>query len=834
MNRPLFYVLISIISGILLSAYADPWTLFLVILVPVMLLVISFKRFKRFEWLLLLSVFFFLGALGQSLWMTCLPKDHILRRMDDQHKSTVTGMVVSFPEVFADRVRFLLSIERYQGMESSGMMDVSIYTSSTAKQQGTKSVDLDYGDRVKVTGTFRRPRNYKNPGAFDYAAHLKRKGIWVMGSASPGGIKVIEKRKGNPFIMRIMGYKKDFHHFLGTLFPESSTALIKALITGDRSGVSREMQERFARTGTSHLLAISGLNMWFVSFFCYQCLLLIFRYFLPLSILRKSYFWFIPFRLASMMTLILFPIYTIFVGGSTSAVRACIMIMVYLAARVLERERDLFQTLILAALAILVWRPPSLFDIDFQLSFAAVTAMVLSLQHQQTGEWEERKTHALQPGKSGFYDISRNIFEKITGLIFVTLIATTATAPITAATFHRVSQAGIVTNLLLVPLTGFWIVPCALITLVLFLIYPPLAVWPAKISGVGVTLLANGVDYFGSFTWASTWVFPPPGVLTLIYYVLFLLILIFPRMGEARRIGCILILSLLFFAASFWIGRIRGDGELHIRFLDVGQGSSILLILPHAETVLIDGGGSYLSSQDIGRQVVLPALLAMGIRKVDLMILTHPHPDHMNGLIGILEEIPVGEVWDAWEAFPSEEYRRFRKLIADKGIPRRFLNHTGERIAKGNIFFDVLHHGSGYTSGSNSSVNNDSLILKVTFGEISLLVTADLEAPGEKNLLQTYGRQGLKSTILQVPHHGSTHSSSPSFIDGVRPEMAVFQLGSNNPFQFPNSDVLGRYRYIFPEKALFRTDLNGSVWIRTDGRKVWTQCYESNFIVTRK
>jgi len=820
MNRPLFYILISIILGILLSVHMDPWPLFLVILVPVLLSVISFQRFKRFEWLLLLFVFFFLGALGESLWMTCLPKDHLLRRMDDQHKSTVTGMVASFPEVFADRVRFLLAVERYQGMESSGMVDVSIYTSSSTKQQGRKSVDLDYGDRVKVTGTFRKPRNYKNSGAFDYVAHLKRKGIWVLGAASPGGIQVIGKQKGNPFMMRIMGYKKDFHHFLKTLLPEPSTALIKALITGDRSGISREMQDRFARAGTAHLLAISGLHMGFISFFCYQCFLLIFTYSLPVSILRKSYFWLIPFRLASMMTLILLPIYTIFVGAGASSIRACIMIMAYLAAKVLERERDLLQTLMLAALVILVWRPPSLFDIDFQLSFASVAAMILFFRHQHDQEKKEGKESSLKKDKKVISEILRKAIRKITGLVFVTLVAAAATSPMTAETFHRVSEAGIVTNLLFVPLTGFWIVPCALITLVSFMIYPPLAVWPARFAGFGVSMLACGVDYFGSLTWAATWVFPPPGVLTLVYYVLLLIILIFPRMGEARRIGCILVLGLLFFVVVFRAGQIRGDGHLHIRFLDVGQASSVLLILPNAETVLIDGGGSYLSSQDIGRQVVLPALLAMGIRKIDLMVLTHPHPDHLNGLIGILEEIPVGEVWDAWKVFPSEEYRRFRKLIADQGIPRRFLNPAGERIAMGQVLFDVLQQGAGYTCGSNSNVNNDSLVMKVTFGKISLLITGDLETPGEKTLLRRYQGEELKSTILQVPHHGSLYSSSPSFIDRVRPEIAVIQVGSNNPFQFPNSDVLGRYRYIFPEKTIFRTDQNGAVWLETDGKRI--------------
>jgi competence protein ComEC len=191
----------------------------------------------------------------------------------------------------------------------------------------------------------------------------------------------------------------------------------------------------------------------------------------------------------------------------------------------------------------------------------------------------------------------------------------------------------------------------------------------------------------------------------------------------------------------------------------------------------------------------------------------------LGGLIGILEEVPVGEVWDAWERYPSEQYRRFRTLIAEKGIRRRFLDAGGEKIRVSRTLFEVLQHGPGVRRGASSEVNNDSLVMKISYGETSLLITGDLEAEGESVLLKTRGEE-LGSTILQVSHHGSASSSSWQFVDGVRPGIAVIQVGDHNPFRFPSKKVLVRYAYFYPQTTLFRTDRDGSIWIRSDGRNV--------------
>jgi competence protein ComEC len=820
MKSSILFLLTAMILGILVSACVSPSRFFLLILIPLLLFSLLFLKHSMLHKFIFFAVFFLLGTLGHTLAMNHLPKDHLFWQSDAIRKATLIGEVVSFPQVFAEKTRLLLSVETCDGSRVSGIVRLTLYNRSS-KQHLRNGLELDYGDRIEVTGTIRPPGHYRNPGAFDYVSYLKRKGIWVTASVSVQHTRVIEKGQGHALLTRMMAQKKAFHSYLHASLPAAEASLIRALTTGDRSGITDDMRERFARAGAAHLLAVSGLHMGFAALFCYRVFFMIFRFLLPLCLLQKSYRWFIPDRLASMVTLAWIPFYTLLVGGTTSSIRAAIMILVYLMAKIMERERKLFHTLTVAALVILVWRPASLFEVDFQLSFAAVTALVLMLHHYKPAK-ETALPLSLDDQARKRRGGLKNILHQVAQLFVFTVVATAATLPVTAITFHRVTMAGLLTNLIFVPLTGLWIVPFGLAALVVFIIHPAYALWPAKISAAGVTLLEKGVTLFSAMHGSAIWVFPPPGYMVLLYYLLLIFLLIYGGFGRARRITGIFILCVLFLAVNQWSGALKSDGMLHIRFLDVGQGASTLLILPDGKTMLIDGGGSYDPSYNLGRKVILPTLLVLGIRRIDVMVLSHPHPDHLNGLVGILEELPVGEVWDAWQDYPSENYKRFRKEIAERNIPRRYLQRMGERIRISDVDVEILHHGTGYTHSSSRAVNNESLVLKVCYGDVSLLITGDLEEEGEKVLIG-HGAEKLQSTIMQVPHHGSRSSSTPILVDSVRPEIAVIQVGAHNPFRLPSAEVIGRYRYISPEKRLYRTDRDGALWIQTDGRGVTIQ-----------
>ncbi len=829
MKRVLPAALGAFIAGILLSEKLAPPPAPLMGAAGLCLAAAFFRSSLRERLALLLVVLAAVGALRYHGSMNRVAPDHILWRIDPAQELLVTGVISSFVEHRGDRVSALLDVRTVDGVAASGIVRLTVYTEAASMDGPGPAMALQYGERIEVHGRFRVPRNYRNPGAFDYRAHLARKGVRVIGSVSADHLRVLAAQEANPFVQRVYESRHAFHRFIDSQLQPRRAALVKALVSGDRSSIEEATRERFVRAGAAHLLAISGLHVGFVALVCFFCLLWGLRCALPRRLLAASPFWGLPDRLASAATLIFIVYYTFFVGARTASVRAALMIGIHLTARIVERGRDGLHTLLLAAFLILAWRPASLFEVDFLLSFGAVTAMLCyyrSANRQETrGAFPVGKTppnanvtpvrferwqhHARTAGQ--------RLLRVAGGLAVMTLLATAATAPISAAVFHRISITGLLTNLVFVPLTAFWIVPAGLLAYLLYLFWAPLAMPVLQLAGVGAALLRTAVSWSSTLPGSFIDVAPPSPVLMILFYVGLVLILLQARLGTARRLTGMALLLLLFVGATVWSGRWQADGRLHMGFLDVGQGGATLLVLPDATTVLIDGGGSYRSSANIGKKVLRPTLLSLGIRRIDIMILTHPHPDHLGGLIGLLQEMPVGEVWDAWESFPSEAYGEFRRLIAERCIPRKFVMPSAAPIWIGSVGFELLHRGDGRSAGSNSEVNNDSLVLRVAFGDTSLLLTGDLESKGEQLALNRWGKR-LKSTVLQVPHHGSATSSTEPFLDAVQPMVAVISVGSNNRFRHPSPEIVGRLHYIRPDTVLRRTDRNGSVWLQTDGR----------------
>jgi competence protein ComEC len=832
MRRTLLGILTAYIAGVLISEYYPLPDLCFFILVPLLLLFTFLKSLKGRLPLLFALVFLSIGALAHSFSLHQLPKDHLLFLLTPNERSTVLGVIRSFPEETPEKTHFIVEAESSGGMKTTGQVAVTLFPDTSHSGKKAIPLDLQYGDRIRLTGKFSLPRNFRNPGAFDYASFLFRKGIHLTLAASGKNIRVLSRGCGNPFIAWIFRQKQSFHAFVQRHLGEPEAGLLMAMIAGDRSGVGEETRAFFTDAGAAHLLAISGLHIGFVSLFLYTLFVLCLRFALPESMLRESRFWLMPSRLAAMGTFLFLIYYTTFVGGRASTMRAAIMVGLFLLAHIVERRSDLLYTLMVAAMVLLIVRTASLFEVDFQLTFAAVSAMILYAQTipEEKGETAShlRRLETISFRRRGI-TVLKKIMAWVAQLAAMTVLAFAATMPLVASTFHRVSAAGLLSNLVLVPLTGFWIVPCGIVTYGLYLLTPSLAIPCLKLTAMGLSLLMKGVFFFGTFPGAARWVFPPSIPFMILFYLAFFALLLIPQLTKNLRISAILILSVLFVLGVSTVGKRKADNSLHMIFFDVGNASSTLLVLPDSKTVLIDGGGAYHSSWDMGTKVLLPSLLTLGINRIDLMILTHPHPDHLNGLVGLLAEIPVGEVWDAWETYPSDLYRRFRQIIAEQRIRRRYVRNKGTSLDLGGVRMEVLSHGPAVGKGPQTSVNNGSIVLKVTYGRVSLLCMADLEAEGEQQLLKRYSGS-LRSTILQVGHHGSLTSSTETFLDVVRPEVAVISAGRHNRFHHPATKVLGRLLYMAPRKSLYRTDQDGAIEITTDGKRWWAHTIaEGNF-----
>ena len=257
------------------------------------------------------------------------------------------------------------------------------------------------------------------------------------------------------------------------------------------------------------------------------------------------------------------------------------------------------------------------------------------------------------------------------------------------------------------------------------------------------------------------------------------------------------------FSFSDWTSTPQGDLAVH--FIDVGQGDSILIIAP-AKTVLIDGG-----TRGAGAGVV-QYLKDKGIKKLDLVIATHPHEDHIGGLLTVLEAFPVGEVWDPGVPHTTQTFQRWLELIDQKEIPFAETRAGMSVDLGGGAKMAVLHP----QNPSSSRLNDASIVTRLVFGKVSFLFTGDAEIPAEQEIIAF--TSNLRSTVLKVGHHGSTTSSSPDFMDRINPTYAVISSGEGNRYFHPHQEVLDRLR----NKGIktFRTDLHGTIVMVSDGTSV--------------
>jgi competence protein ComEC len=328
----------------------------------------------------------------------------------------------------------------------------------------------------------------------------------------------------------------------------------------------------------------------------------------------------------------------------------------------------------------------------------------------------------------------------------------------------------------------------------------------------GVSFLIQGMlllaSFFAGLPLASIRLYTPTGAMVVTCYAIFGCLL-FPRV---RRRGLALgLISLFLMAQIAWKLLPTDRRGIRATFLDVGQGDAILLELPGPRTILVDGGGSVDDRFDIGERVVAPYLWYRWIRRLDVVVLSHPQPDHLNGLRAVLENIPAAEIWESGYPSAAPTYRWLQDFVQKRGVPLRRITR-GEAVGFGTeVIVTALHPPRVFLNlpkGRPSAiVNNNSLVLRIAHPEARLLLTGDIEREGEAALVGA--ALMLQADLLKVPHHGSRGSSSISFLRRVRPRWAVIQSGDQNPFGHPHAETLARYAAHGVE--LFRTDRDGAV-----------------------
>ena len=665
-------------------------------------------------------------------------------------------------------------------------------------------------DRIIFSARLRKPRNFGNPGGFDYVRWLAFQDIYVTGYVSrEQGLVRLGLPQSRSWLRKIDAFRSTIREIIDSSTSPPANSFLRALLLGEQGAVPDEINESFIRTGTAHVLAISGLNIGIVAAFFY----FLFRRLLGFSefLLLKAN---VP-KLAAALSVLPVLFYSLIAGAGVSVQRAFIMAVAYIAALLLNRERDLYHATALAALVILVIQPPALFGASFQLSFVSVLGIVffapkiLSLLPRQ-----DKLLQKLDP------PWWRKLKHQPLIFLVVTFSAMLATAPLVAYHFSLFSLSGLVANLLIVPLAGFLIVVLGLIGVLLIPFSFFVGGFVFYLSGLLSDITIKIAAFLASIPWTSFLVPTPTLITVFLFYFLILALFCWKFYGWPKRI---LLISLGLLVVNFCYSHVNIKPQgLLIAFVDVGQGDSALIRFPEGKTMLIDGGGFPNGDFDTGKNIVAPFLLKQGVLHIDYLVLTHPHPDHYYGLRYIAKNFSIGECWTNGDAVDDPCFFELGKTLARRKVVIRKLNSSAPRMLIQGVGMDILHPPPAYSGsgqGVDARLNNKSLVIKFSYGNIGFLFSGDIGLDAENMLLST--GEDLFADVLKVPHHGSSTSNSIPFINSVGPRVAICSVGFRNPFNLPHPSVLER----FQKKGctVYRTDLNGAIAIATDGREMQVQ-----------
>jgi len=794
----LVYLAIAWLAGIaLMEAISLPWQVLPVLGLAAFLGLLLWRDNARVRLGALCALMLALGA-GRLLLAVPHFDESSLATYNDAGWVRLEGIVVGEPD---ERERYTNLRVRAERLRLPDGTELEVEGMALVK--AARYPQRYYGDRVLVEGLLETPPVFEE---FSYREYLARQDIHSL--VRRAQVTLLAEKQANPLLCRLFAFKRYAQSTIASILPEPQAALLTGILLGVDTGIPDELMDDFSATATTHIIAISGFNITIISG--------IFAGLAQQSFGKRRAVWIAIAGVA---------IYTVFVGASAAVVRAALMGILYLWSQYLGRATFAPVSLAAAAIGMTVWNPYTLWDVGFQLSFAATVGLVLYTEPLERG-FEQALARFTSTERA------QRIVRLVNEALIVTLAAQITVTPIILHYFGRLSLVTLITNFLILPAQAGVMIWGGIATLLGLIIQPlgQVAGWvawvfltytievvqlTARVSFASMPVQMEGWmvwGYYvllGSLTW---WLAQPrdekPGFFLKTWFLL-------TQKAKVLASAVAILLVLAFFA---W--RALPDGRLHVVFLDVGQGDAIFIQTPSGRQVLVDGGPSetVLLSQ-LGRQ------MPFWDRTLDMMILTHPDSDHVTGLVPVLERYQVEAVIFREVEHSTDVYEYWLELLEAEGATV-YQGEAGLQVALDEgLEMVVLHPGAELVSGREGNTNNNSVVTRLTYGHVSVLLPGDIEAVVEQQLVADGA--GLASTVLKAAHHGSCSSTTQEFLEAVDPAVVIISVGADNDFGHPCTGVLERLEahpeWSQRELPIYRTDEQGAVEVISDGARVWVE-----------